>query len=308
VRSRLRTLRRLVSGDRSYWWWRAEEDEGAYAIRAVRKDDVALATHGAQNRGAAFGTECDECIELPKPSRLAEAGEMGPESATRFDGLWSIRRLRAEDRLSPEHATPSGYSLFASPRLFAQYSVLDLGAPLRVREVFEAVGTFEANRDLIGHLTVGPEEAARTLHGLRASGKMEAERACARPIRDALREMLSERTGRQVDELGESVGGLDEVDGVRSSEATWRTTAQRPPGIVFSTTPASFGGTLRFVEAQRSKRGSSTPEGHGGQGILNVALVLRERPFWMRHSLNLRIEHRCASGRLGARGRPPGVG
>ncbi|MBN9162755.1 MAG: hypothetical protein J0I07_17455, partial [Myxococcales bacterium] len=140
---------------------------------------------------------------------------MGPKLTPRFDRLGRIRRLGAEDGLASEHTTTACFSLFACALFLEVQGLSELRHPLLLRQLLEAVGPFDTERDFVGHLAVGPKEPPRTLHWFRRPRQVHPERARSRPIANPVDEVVGDRISQQVDELGEAIGRVDQVDRVR---------------------------------------------------------------------------------------------
>ena len=143
--------------------WQREK-AAANAIGAVRKDNVATACEVADERGQASCTEQGESGELAESSPLVEACEVGPKLTPRFDRLGRIRRLSAEDGLASEHTTTACFSLFACALFLEVQGLSELRHPRLLRQLLEAVGPLDTERDFVGHLAVGPKEPPRPLH------------------------------------------------------------------------------------------------------------------------------------------------
>jgi hypothetical protein len=126
----------------------------------VGDDDVALASHDADEGRVPFGAKLDQRLELTASSHHVETRNVGPELAAPLDALGRVRGLGAEDGLAPEHAAAGSSALLACALVFAAYRVLEFGDPRDVGKRLEAVGALDADRDFFRQVPVGPEEAA----------------------------------------------------------------------------------------------------------------------------------------------------
>ena len=124
-------------------------------------------------------------------------------------------RLTEQNGPPTQDAAPALAALLASLLLLEAKGLQELRAPLGIGQVLVALGPLDHERDLRGHLALVPEEAARTLDGDRSAREALAERARARPVADAVDQVVLHGVGQEVHELREPVGGLDEVDRVR---------------------------------------------------------------------------------------------